>query len=404
MKKHYFLALMASIVCGMSVQAQVSVQPVKPQNNRLQVEKAGIPTLVQEPGSQLRSGLTYQLDSVVRTNNRGAIDCIFLYEHTDEGFISLLTGYMWDATTSDWADEKFYSYAYTYDERGNRIRTECEAINDGQVSTEITTNSYDDQNRLVSTHFVSDERHIGESYTYQEDGTCNYMCLDSLFSAGVYTDTTYLYGQKRTLDEAGNVTKSVYLSFYGEWIGEETEVYQYAEENFTYDSLNRMQSSNYIEMDRDGTVTYTCDITYTYADDSDDNYTEEWIMKEGDETFYYAEKHELTGENPKVLTQYIKYAKEDEWVMDYSDAYYYSQSSSVANETIQQHVTPVCKVWSANGTLTIAVSEATPVQVYTMSGTCRYDATVHGQATIANLPAGIYIVKCPQETYKIKVK
>ena len=395
---------MASIVCGMSAQAQVSVQPVKPQNNRLQVEKAGIPTLVQEPGSQLRSGLTYQLDSVVRTNNRGAIDCIFLYEHTDEGFVSLLTGYMWDATTSDWADEKFYSYAYTYDERGNQIRTEYEAINDGQVSTEITTNSYDDQNRLVSTHFVSDERHIGESYTYQEDGTCNYMCLDSLFSAGVYTDTTYLYGQKRTLDEAGNVTKSVYLSFYGEWIGEETEVYQYAEENFTYDSLNRMQSSNYIEMDKDGTVTYTCDITYTYADDSDDNYTEEWVMKEGDETSYYAEKHELTGENPMVLTQYIKYAKEDEWAMDYSDAYYYSQSSSVANETIQQHVTPMCKVWSANGALTIAVSEATPVQVYTMSGTCRYDATVHGQATIANLPAGIYIVKCPQETFKLKVR
>ena len=311
---------------------------------------------------------------------------------------------MWDATTSDWADEKFYSYAYTYDERGNQIRTEYEAINDGQVSTEITTNSYDDQNRLVSTHFVSDERHIGESYTYQEDGTCNYMCLDSLFSAGVYTDTTYLYGQKRTLDEAGNVTKSVYLSFYGEWIGEETEVYQFAEENFTYDSLNRMQSSNYIEMEKDGTVTYTCDITYTYADDSDDNYTEEWIMKEGDETFYYAEKHELTGENPMVLTQYIKYAKEDEWAMDYSDAYYYSQSSSVANETIQQHVTPVCKVWSTNGALTIAVSEATPVQVYTMSGTCRYDATVHGQATIANLPAGIYIVKCPQETFKLKVR
>ena len=367
---------MASIVCGMSAQAQVSVQPVKPQNNRLQVEKAGIPTLVQEPGSQLRSGLTYQLDSVVRTNNRGAIDCIFLYEHTDEGFVSLLTGYMWDATTSDWADEKFYSYAYTYDER---------------------------QNRLVSTHFVSDERHIGESYTYQEDGTCNYMCLDSLFSAGVYTDTTYLYGQKRTLDEAGNVTKSVYLSFYGEWIGEETEVYQFAEENFTYDSLNRIQSSNYIWMG-DSTDIYTCDITYTYADDSDDNYTEEWVMKEGDETSYYAEKHELTGENPKVLTQYIKYAKEDEWAMDYSDAYYYSQSSSVANETIQQHVTPMCKVWSANGALTIAVSEATPVQVYTMSGTCRYDATVHGQATIANLPAGIYIVKCQQETYKVKVK
>ena len=393
---------MASIVCGMSAQAQVSVQPVKPQKNRLQVEKAGIPTLVQEPGSQLRSGLTYQLDSVVRTNNRGAIDCIFLYEHTDEGFVSLLTGYMWDATTSDWADEKFYSYAYTYDERGNQIRTEYEAINDGQVSTEITTNSYDDQNRLVSTHFVSDERHIGESYTYQEDGTCNYIRIDSTFNEGVYVDPAILSREEHTLDEAGNITKIAYLTFDGMW-NEETEWYQFAEENFTYDSLNRIQSSNYIWMG-DSTDIYTCDITYTYADDSDDNYTEEWVMKEGDETSYYAEKHELTGENPMVLTQYIKYAKEDEWAMDYSDAYYYSQSSSVANETIQQHVTPVCKVWSTNGALTIAVSEATPVQVYTMSGTCRYDATVHGQATIANLPAGIYIVKCPQETFKLKVR
>lgn len=47
-----------------------------------------------------------------------------------------------------------------------------------------------------------------------------------------------------------------------------------------------------------------------------------------------------------------------------------------------------------------------PYIIYNIQGkTCLSGETDGaGQAAIANLPAGIYIVKCPQETYKIKVK
>lgn len=41
---------------------------------------------------------------------------------------------------------------------------------------------------------------------------------------------------------------------------------------------------------------------------------------------------------------------------------------------------------------------------YSVNGTCHYNATASGNITIANLPAGIYIVKAGDETMKISVR
>ena len=326
----------------------------------------------------------------------------FVFEYTENGQESCVSGYEWDATTSSWASEKFNSYTYTYDENGNQIRIVYEEIEDGQVSTETTTNSYDDQGRLTSTYFVSDRKHTLETYAYGDDGNeCYYEERDSTFVDGQLKEWG-ISPEVHTLDDAGNATKIIYLTF-DEWKDNETEWHQYAGEEITYDSLGRMLTSHYFRMNDEHVVTYTEDITCTYVEEPS-VYTYEQVKTDEGDISYYAIKYEITDGNPQIEIMSCKYAEGDAWTVVCRDAYYYSQSSSVANETIQQHVTPVCKVWSANGTLTIAVSEATPVQVYTMNGVCCYDATVHRQATIANLPAGIYIVKCPQETYKIKVK
>ena len=402
MKKHYILALMASVVCGMSVQAQESVQPVQPQKDRLQIERSEIPPLVQKTGSLLRSGATNLADSLIRADGNGVNMYKFVFEYTENGQESCVSGYEWDAATSSWASEKFNSYTYTYDENGNQIRIVYEEIEDGQVSTEITTNSYDDQGRLTSTYFVSDRKHTLETYAYGDDGNeCYYEERDSTFVDGQLKEWG-ISPEVHTLDDAGNATKIIYLTF-DEWKDNETEWHQYAGEEITYDSLGRMLTSHYFWMNDEHVVTYTEDITCTYVEEPS-VYTYEQVKTDEGDISYYAIKYEITDGNPQIEIMSCKYAEGDAWTVVCRDAYYYSQSSSVANETIQQHVAPVCKVWSANGALTIAVSEATPVQVYTMSGVCCYDATVHGQATIANLPAGIYIVKCPQETYKIKVK
>lgn len=52
----------------------------------------------------------------------------------------------------------------------------------------------------------------------------------------------------------------------------------------------------------------------------------------------------------------------------------------------------------------INLSGTAPVQVYSVNGTCHYNATASGNITIANLPAGIYIVKAGDETVKISVR
>ena len=122
MKKHYILALMASVVCGMSVQAQESVQPVQPQKDRLQIERSEIPPLVQKTGSLLRSGATNLADSLIRADGNGVYMYKFVFEYTENGQESCVSGYEWDAATSSWASEKFNSYTYTYDENGNQIR------------------------------------------------------------------------------------------------------------------------------------------------------------------------------------------------------------------------------------------------------------------------------------------
>ena len=59
---------------------------------------------------------------------------------------------------------------------------------------------------------------------------------------------------------------------------------------------------------------------------------------------------------------------------------------------------------TADGAIVITTTEAQAVQVYGVTGVCHYNATVSGTATIANLPAGIYIVTAGGETLKVAVR
>ena len=75
--------------------------------------------------------------------------------------------------------------------------------------------------------------------------------------------------------------------------------------------------------------------------------------------------------------------------------------SITANESIE---TESLDIQAADGAIVITTTEAQAVQVYGVTGVCHYNATVSGTATIANLPAGIYIVTAGGETLKVAVR
>ena len=405
MKKLYLLAFMAATTLGLSAQTQ-NVASQAPKHASIQTEtnqSPAVKALTMPGNSLLRSTNANLCDSVIQLGSNGEKLYKSLLEFNDMGQQTLQTAYQWDATISDWSDEVALTYKYEYDENGNMTRQVYEVPASGY--TETTTNIYDQQGRLTRKYFVSPTKHTDETYSYGEDNICYYFSYDSTFNAdGSYKSYT-IYNRDYYKNDAGQNVKIVHYTF-DEWQGEETLWYKYAEENIEYDSLGRDLSSELIQTGDNDAIVYKSTLTYTYADDSDSNYTveqrESWPTDPDAEDKYSATKYERIYGNPISDAVYYKDAENADWSLRYKHLYYYPKGT-VANETIKSDM-PVLKAYAADGTLFINLSGNAPVQVYSVNGTCHYNATASGNITIANLPAGIYIVKAGDETVKISVR
>ena len=390
MRKRYFLALAASVLCGMSVEALVPVG-----------EKA--PAAPGKPVSLLRSGDAKALpDSMIRMID-GENSLKFVYAYTDEGALSLMTAIRWDADAASWAGEKTYSEAYTYDENGRLTRSVREdVLDDGTISAGTTTNTYDDQGRLTSTYFVADDLRMMDTYSYEGDSVCHFSSIDTTYTDGVCVPGTPSR-ETRTLDEAGNVVKYEYWGF-DEWLGDSTVWYMKGLRGVEYDSLNRKVAEHLTWMDSEDVATTTTDATYTYLDDTDDSYIMEQVTTENGVSTYLANKFEWTGDNPRTFVSSEKKSEDADWVVTDSctDTYYYP--TTVANERVADNAEPAFKAYAADGSLVITTTDARAVQVYGIAGACYYSATVSGRVTIANLPAGIYVIASGDETVKVSVR
>ena len=390
MRKRYFLALAASVLCGMSVEALVPVG-----------EKA--PAAPGKPVSLLRSDDAKALpDSMIRVID-GENYLKFVYAYTDEGALSLMTAIRWDADAASWAGEKTYSEAYTYDENGRLTRSVREdVLDDGTISAGTTTNTYDDQGRLTSTYFVADDLRMMDTYSYEGDSVCHFSSIDTTYTDGVCVPGTPSR-ETRTLDEAGNVVKYEYWGF-DEWLGDATVWYKKGLRGVEYDSLNRKVSEHLTWKDSEGVSTTTTDATYTYLDDTDDSYIMEQVTTENGVSTYLANKFEWTGDNPRTFVSAEKKSEDADWVVTDSctDTYYYP--TTVANERVADNAEPAFKAYAADGSLVITTTDARAVQVYGIAGACYYSATVSGRVTIANLPAGIYVIASGDETVKVSVR
>ena len=338
-----------------------------------------------------------QIDSIIRTDENGEKKFKYLYEYTDGGQVLAWTSHAWDKTAADWKDEITHSMRYTYDDSSRVIREVYGIFSEKVSYTETTINAYDDKGRICRTDFMTSYNHRTELFHYTEENLCLYTSADTLFW-GTENEIIGNDKQERYLNDAGNATMIIYYG-YDKWLGEDTQWYPYAEENIEYDAQQRVTHSKYVVTDASGKPNFTEEKTYTY--DGPVNIYEKVTTEDGQST-YYAEKEESSGENPVIQTIYEKRARDAEWNILYIEKRYYS--GLTANESISGSVEPAFEAYTADGAIVITTTEATAVQVYGMTGVCHYNATVNGTATIANLPAGIYIVTAGGETLKIAVR
>ena len=155
MKKHYLLALMAGVVCGMSAQTRIQTPP--------QAEKQAVPmTRVQQPvrnvlkanapsGLLRAADIQVKPDSIYYPNSEGGYDKDY-YKYTEEGLTSEILKYQYLFTDGGGGDYFRMYTKYEYDEHGHQLRYVYENGYAGTVLTLTYENTYDEQGRLSSVY------------------------------------------------------------------------------------------------------------------------------------------------------------------------------------------------------------------------------------------------------------
>ena len=403
MKKRYFLALAASVVCGMSVEAQVPMKVCQEPQDGLKVQTANpnaVNPLLKKSTSLLRSTDTALPDSVITTDGNGVNIYRNIYKYDENGRKTEMWYNEWDTETSTWSEEQSSYNTYKYDTNGNEIYHYYEGTTEYGWDEQETNNLYDEQNRLLQREIKGKYENILDTYTY-DGNQCVYYRTRHVISE----NNNYLTFEAYTYDDAGNTVKEEIFNF--SQLDENNEPMWYLERvnEYTYDSQNRVIDRTDTWYNEDGSLNSTNEQDYVYVNEgaSDYEYYQRVIDASGQQTAYMGQKYELKVGNP---TQYIYSEQATEngpWKVAQIINYYYP-GPLTSNETISDNAEPTFKAYATDGSLVITTTGARAVQVYGIAGACHYNATVNGSATISNLPAGIYVIASEGETMKISVR
>ena len=391
MKKLYLLAFMAGATLGLSaqtwIQTQLQAVPMTQIQNNLKANA---------PGSLLRAADTRSLpDSVYSSNSLGEYDKTY-YKYTEDGKMAEELKYQFLWTDAPDGDYFRMCAKREYDEHGNMTRYIYENGFYGTVLTQTYKNTYDEQGRLSSVyipedHSISNYEYDGNNYIYTRIDTTE--VTDESISL-------ILYKEEDIFDDAGNRVKQTIYS-YSTWDDEWNPIwYPQTINEYTYNDKSFILTGRTTQYDEEGNVTYEFYYENEFLDESGKNFIQhnDWVSFGNKD----ATKYEVEGENPEI--EYMSSQNEDgTWTERGIRQIRFYPGPLTANETIKAD-TPALKAYSADGTLFINLSGTAPVQVYSVNGTCHYNATASGNITIANLPAGIYVVKAGDETVKISVR
>lgn len=400
MKKQYFLALVASVVCGMSAQAQIQapLQTVP----MTQIQQPTQSNLKANTSSSLLRATDTRLlpDSVYSGNSAGGYDKTY-YKYTEEGLVSEQVSQQWMWTSDGGGDYFFFYYKWEYDEHGNQTRYTYDNRYNGTTGGTTYVNTYDEQERLSSRYSVTENgSHSIANYEY--DGN-NYTITtrDSSFNAdGTLSDISY-YKYEYHFDDAGNQIASITYGISG-WEDEEAPIwYPQTVNEYTCEPNGFILNGRTTQYDEVGNVTYEFYYENEFLDESGKNFIQrnDWISFGNTDV----SKYEVEGENPEIeyrSTQNV----DGTWTEREIRQIRFYPGPLTANETIKDSAEPTFKAYATDGSLVITTAEARAVQVYSIAGACHYNATVNGYATISNLPAGIYVIASEGETLKVSVR
>lgn len=400
MKKLYLLALLAGTAGVMNAQTWTTKAPDFPQEGTTTPSMATPIVKKQGDNSLLRAAENTQLpDSVIITDNQGVNASRNVYKYDENGKITSLLYNAWGTRTNTWSDEFSAYNTYKYDENGNEIYHTFEGWNGKKQDSQITNNVYDEQNRLLIKDIVGKDNHTISTYTYTDD-QCVFYKIDTVFSEKMVYHSFEIY----LLDEKGNHVVDSIFNF--NEVDENNNIKWQLSQTIThaYDNQDReiAATTNFFnEKGYYGKI----EKTINYPGDGIQEYliTQQTVQADGSLGGYRADKCEVEAGNPTRYTYSAKTEESSPWTITQIANYYYPEGT-VANETIEADAAPTIKAYATNGTLFINTNETQNVQIYSIAGVCYYNVTVNGNIAIANLPAGIYIVKVGNKAMKLNIK
>ncbi len=306
------------------------------------------------------------IDSLVEYNGNDERVSLSLYRYNDQQLVVEQNTYSWNAGANNWSTELSGHRAYEYDEQGRMTRSEYQTI--GYQERYVYT--YEWKGRTFLFEFTQTLN--GEEFSMQQ------------------------YGEQE-LDANGNMLKQnlyYYPNTDQQYLASVTET--------TYDDKNRVLISKGTGYDQQGNVITTSNSENVYYDDENYfintyTYTDNIAGTAGS----YQIKRETIEGDPLISVQYMKNEGETEWTKTWSGYYYYADGGTTANETIKAE--PNMQLYAADGIIHLQLAEPQRVEVYTISGQCRYQQTVSGSVSIP-VSNGIYIIRAGKETVKIQVR
>lgn len=338
-------------------------------------------------------------DSTITSNAKGENVSKISYSYDADGNKVKSESFKWDAAKSDWTPES--KTTFTYDDANNNLGQLYQLL-DGTAfkDSQVYEYEYDDQNRMIRNDLrdLSANRHYVETLVY-EGKEVHISREDTTWQdAGKYSFS--LAKLQQTLNDAGNIVKATTQSYAG--IEDGKEIWYLSQElTNEYDSDGNSTKTVLNSYDKAGEISFTNETSWLR---DGKNYTQTQRYKsQSDSDWTVMEfKSEFTGENPEINSFFMKNATTGAWELSNKTYSYYPAGTETANETITPDL--AVQILTADGAISIHTTESRAVQVYAISGSCYYSATVNGIATVSGLPAGIYLVRVGNQSQKVLVK
>lgn len=374
MKNSYFLLLAAGCLSCLSVGAQNRADGslLIPKGMNKMSTKSLVPSVRQASGSDFSLP-----DSLVLVNPAGEKMSKEVYSYTAKGLLEKTETLIWDGNSMSW------------------------------VSYGVSTNTYDEQGRVLVYTDDSEEAKVKRTFTY-EGNTGSYFTesYSEQFPMGFFYKGTVTY------DEKGNPLSEVEyyrVDVNGDGLFDDRDKdadgnpvwAKSSEEKTEYDKAGRLVATDYTSYWQDK-VEYTMKLTNVWDGDSK-NYEQTLVVQyTGEEPLTQKTKYEVEEGNPMIGSIYLLGENGKDWNLMQKEYYYYPKGGSTANETIapEQEV----KIAALDGNIVVSSPESIRVEVYNLLGKCCYNATVKGYASLSGLSAGIYVVRAGKQVVKVSVR